>query len=315
MRRHVEMQRRQLRIRQINIGTVRGDTCQRRCIGIARLPRQRRKLFGEIGGVLAAATSAISRTSPPRRRQHAPQHLKDRVAVARDMRTIKARIGYGGHPEIHRLRTQPCARITGSATRWVTLPCPEPQTARGRVAMRIAGGFARAGVGTIACFAESHRRTIREDAERCMTSTRLPPCSRITTSTIRSAQRRRRHRACRTSKAASPSSRRRLTGLPNLKVTARSRGHDENHVAASFAYTTARTPACITASRQRAGSCASRPATFSKSSTARSSNIGAWGTSQECWRNCAPDACYCHAPRKRGIQQAPNCRLQRRRTS
>jgi len=47
-------------------------------------------------GMLAAPAGYFKYQSP--RRKYAPQHFKDRLAVASDVRVIRAWIGFFGHP-------------------------------------------------------------------------------------------------------------------------------------------------------------------------------------------------------------------------
>jgi hypothetical protein len=47
--------------------------------------------------MLAAPAGYFKYQSP--RRQYAPQHFEDRLAVANDVGMIQARIGFFGHPE------------------------------------------------------------------------------------------------------------------------------------------------------------------------------------------------------------------------
>jgi len=70
---------------------MRGNAVERLRIGIGRLPVQRWQSFGKIDRVLAAAASDFEAEAV--RRQDAPQDFEDRLAVARDVWTILARVG------------------------------------------------------------------------------------------------------------------------------------------------------------------------------------------------------------------------------
>ena len=100
--RHVETKRRE-QVRQTGIGAVRGGAGQRLRIRITRLPAELRQLRRKIGDMLARAARDFEHQ--PRRRQHAAEHVEDGIAIARNMRTILARIGILGHAVNFRTRS------------------------------------------------------------------------------------------------------------------------------------------------------------------------------------------------------------------
>jgi hypothetical protein len=73
-----------------------GYTRKRAWIGVCRLPQESGQPFCKVGGMLAAPACYLKYQSL--RRQYAPQHFKDRLAVASDVRMIQAWIGLVGHP-------------------------------------------------------------------------------------------------------------------------------------------------------------------------------------------------------------------------
>ena len=97
LRHHIERKRRQ-KVRGAGGRAVRGDARQHPRIDIGRLPGHTRQPLGKVGGMLAAAARYFE--YKPLRRQHAAQHIEDRLAVTRHMRMIEPRIGGFRHPRL-----------------------------------------------------------------------------------------------------------------------------------------------------------------------------------------------------------------------
>ena len=94
LRRRIEPQWGQ-QVRGISPRSMRDYTRKRARIGVCRLPQESGQPFCRVGGILAAPAGYFKYQSP--RWQHAPQHLKDRLAVTSDVGMIQAWIGFFGH--------------------------------------------------------------------------------------------------------------------------------------------------------------------------------------------------------------------------